>query len=70
MDSFSIVTVEKAEHMDPVAGRCLNAVVGDLWSVLPIDFFGEIGTKVTTENDSGEEILEVWKLKRRYDIIS
>lgn len=70
MDSFFIVIVEKVEYMDLVVGRCLNVVVGDLWSVFSIDFFGEIGIKVIIENNSGEEILEVWKLKRRYDIIS
>lgn len=29
MDSLSMVTVGKAEHMGPDVGRCLNGVVGD-----------------------------------------
>lgn len=30
MDSLSIVTVGKAKHVGPDAGRCVNVVVGDL----------------------------------------
>lgn len=71
MDSLSIVTVGKAKHGGPDAGRCVNVAVGDLWSVLLIDFFlSETVTKVMAENENGEEILKVWKPKRRYNIIN
>lgn len=60
MDSLYMVTVGKAEHMGPDAGRYVNVAVGDLWSVLLIDFFlSEIGTKVITENENRNEKLEV-----------
>lgn len=65
MENLSIVTGEKAECMGPDAGRCVNVVVRDLWSVLLIDFFSVIGTKDITENENGDETWEIWKPKRR-----
>ena len=59
MKNLSIGTGEKGEYMGPDAGRCVNILARDLWNMLLIDFFSEIGTKDITENENGEEMWEI-----------